>query len=85
MRVGVLPTSPRRQATQAAVKCPPRTSHHSGTTSTGWEQRSFLCQAKAEGLIFICQEANVLGDFPGDSCFPRNQEWGDAIAKTARE
>lgn len=53
---------------------PTGTSHHPGATGVGWEQRSFLCQTKAEGLIFTCQEGNDLGDFPGISCFPRYQD-----------
>lgn len=53
----------------------------------GWQQRPFLCQVKAEGLIFVCfilSGRKCPGRLSGDSCFPGNQERGDAIAKTAQ-
>lgn len=86
-RMGGLPTPARRPAAPpAAVVSPlPRTSHRPGATGMGWEQSSFLCQAKAEGLIFVCQEGNDLGDFPGDFLLPKASGWerGDAISQTS--
>lgn len=79
--------APGHTSSSGSVSCPPppRTSHRPGATSVGWEQRSFFCQEKAEGLIFICQEGNDLRDFPGDFLLPKASGWeqGDTISQTS--
>lgn len=56
-----------RTTAAAATACPPQEA-----TIMGWEQKSSLCQAKAEGLMVIRQEGNDLGGFPGDFLLPES-------------